>query len=57
MIELNKSFGSILDSKNQIKYIKFFEERKNFGWDSVRWSGTGNKIQKTMFEAFIENKD
>lgn len=57
MIELNKRFGSILESKNQIKYIRFFEERKNFDWDSERWSGTGNKIQKTMFEAFIQEKN
>ena len=57
MIELNKRFGSILESKNQIKYIRFFEERKNFDWDSERWSGTGNKIQKTIFEAFIQEKN
>lgn len=56
MIQLNKQFGSILEPQNQINYIKFFEERNKFDWDSKLWSGTGNKIQKTISIAFLENK-
>ena len=56
MIQLNKQFGSILDSQNQSSYIKFFEERNKFDWDSKLWIGTGNKIQKTISIALWENK-
>ena len=60
MIQLNKQFGSILDSQNQSSYIKFFEERNNrtsYGkLDSKLWIGTGNKIQKTISIALWENK-
>lgn len=53
MLELNKKIGSILEKKNQNEYFRFFEARAEFDWDSKEWNGTGNKIQKKIFESFI----
>ena len=56
MITLYERLGSILDVQNRNKYSAFFENRKNFDWDSPNWNGTGNKIQRKIFESFIDYK-
>lgn len=53
MIELYKRFGSILDEQNFKNYINFFENKLKFDWDSLVWNGTGNKIQRKIFNEFI----